>query len=134
MAKAEIKVEQNEKQKSLSYQRDKDKEPVRGIFRFYEIPGGNVSFCYKAYRGDHVEKYSMNDGEIYTIPLGVAKHLNKNGAYPVHQHLQDESGKPVIGVKKMVRRFGFQSLEFIDPAELPEAKPEEDIVVSAKFL
>lgn len=99
---------------NLRYQRDKDRQPVKGIFRFNEVPGGSVSFCYKAYKEDSVERFDLVDGEIYTIPLGVARHLNKNGRYPVHAYNIEENGKPSIHVGKMVNRFNFQSLEFVD--------------------
>jgi hypothetical protein len=51
-------------------------------------------FVYRAYKWDDVERYTLNDGEIYELPLGVAKHLNKNGWYPEHIYKMDESGKP----------------------------------------
>lgn len=118
------------KSKNLTYQRDKDREKVKGIFRFYEVPGGGMSFCYKAYKGEPVERYDLVDGMVYTLPLGVAKHLNKNGWYPIHQYSRDESGKPhmLIGSKK--RRFGFQSLEFVDVDELHDIREEETIVTA----
>lgn len=115
VASAEKKPKQN-----LQYQRDKDREPVKGIFRFYEVPGGSVNFVYKAYKGDDVERYDLVDGQVYTIPLGVAKHLNKNGWYPVHTYAQDEYGKPLMKIGQKVRRFGFQSLEFVDVDDLSE--------------
>jgi len=40
---------------SLKYQRDKDREMVRGIFRFHEVPGGLMSCVCKAYREAPVE-------------------------------------------------------------------------------
>lgn len=107
------KVKQN-----LRYQRDKDREMVKGIFRFFELPGGSMSFVFKAYKEDQVEKYDFVDGETYSIPLGVARHLNKNGWYPVHQYAVDENGKPMMKIGQKVRRFGFQSLEFIDIEDL----------------
>mgnify|MGYP003662168916 CR=1 FL=1 len=55
--------------KSLTYQRDKDREIVKGVFKFYEVPGGQMSFVYKAHKGDQVERYDLYDGEIYSIPL-----------------------------------------------------------------
>jgi len=118
------------RQKSLTYQRDKDREKVRGIFRFYEVPGGGMSFCYKAYKGDPVEKYTLVDGEVYSLPLGVAKHLNKNGWYPVHEYMKDDTGRPHMMIGKKKRRFGFQSLEFVDVDELQEAREEEPLVTA----
>ena len=77
---------------NLKYQRDKDREPVKGIFRFYEVAGGVLSFVFKAYKEDPVESFTLHDGQVYTLPLGVAKHLNKNCWYPIHAHSKDESG------------------------------------------
>lgn len=103
---------------NLRYQRDKDREMVKGIFKFYEVEGGGMSFVYKAYKEDPVERYDFVDGQIYTIPLGVAKHLNKNGWYPVHSFIMDEYGKPSMKIGQKVRRFGFNSLEFVDLDDL----------------
>ena len=109
------------KKPSLKYQRDKDREKVKGIFKFYEVPGGQLSFVYRAYKEDDVEKYTLVDGHVYTLPLGVAKHLNKNGCYPVHQYLKDETGNVSMKIGQKVRRFGFQSLEFVDIEDFDNA-------------
>ena len=100
--------------KELEYKRDKYREKVRGIFRFHEVPGGSMSFIYREFAGDPVEKYEMVDGEIYTVPLGVAKHLNNNCWYPVHAYAQDEDGKSSVKVGQKVKRCSFQSLDFVD--------------------
>lgn len=105
---------------NLNKQRDIDREKVRGIFRFHEVPGGVMDFVYKAYRGDEVERFTMHDGEIYTIPLGVAKHLNKNLSYPVHSYAQDENGKSIVKIGQRVKRCSFQSLEFMDIEDLSD--------------
>jgi len=99
---------------NLKYQRDKDREPVKGIFHFYECPGASMSFVYRKYKEDQVERFDLVDGQVYTIPLGVAKHLNKNGWYPVHAYTQDETGNPSMKLGKKIQRFGFESLEFVD--------------------
>jgi hypothetical protein len=112
-------INTDKKQKpNLKYMRDKDREMVKGIFRFHEVPGGSMSFVYKAYKEDQVERFDLVDGEIYTIPLGVAKHLNHNCWYPVHQYAVDEAGKPVMKIGQKVRRCSFQSLEFVDIDDL----------------
>jgi len=102
---------------NLAYQRDKDREKVKGVFRFYEVPNGELKFTYRKYKGDPIERFALKDGEICSIPLGVAKHLNKSGKYPVHAHAVDANGKPTYKLGKTVRRYGFQSLEFIDPED-----------------
>jgi hypothetical protein len=118
--------------RTLRYQRDKDREKVKGIFRYFEVPGGCMSFVHKIYKEDKVERYDLMDGEVYTLPLGVAKHLNKNGWYPEYVHIAHEDGRPISGginpgfgstpaqtmrIGKKIRRFGFQSLEFVDVDE-----------------
>lgn len=103
---------------NLKYLRDKDREMVKGIFRFHEVPGGVMEFIYKAYKEDPLEKFSLVDGLVYTIPLGVAKHLNKNCWYPVHSYMKDESGNPSMKIGQKVRRCSFQSLEFVDIDDL----------------
>jgi hypothetical protein len=114
---------------NMRYLRDKDREMVRGIFRFHEVPGGVMSFSFKAYKEDPVENFTLRDGDVYTIPLGVAKHLNKNLCYPVHEYIKDESGAAVQRIGRMVRRASFQSLEFVDTDDLsPIGIPETDLV------
>jgi hypothetical protein len=98
----------------LELQRKKDREMVRGIFRFHEVPGGNMRFPFKKYKGDPLETFDMNDGEVYTIPLGVAKHLNTNCWYPSYTFKNDEAGRPSVSVAEKIRRCSFQSLEFVD--------------------
>ena len=123
---AELKptVEKKEPPKNLKYQRDKDREIVKGIFKFYEVPGGSMSFVYRAYKEDQVERFDLVDGQVYKLPLGVAKHLNKNGWYPLHTYALDEYGKPAMKIGQKVRRFGFQSLEFVDIDDItPEGSP-----------
>jgi len=118
------KKEAKEPKINLKYMRDKDREPVRGIFHFYEVPGGTMSFSYKAYKEDEVENFTLEDGKVYTLPLGVAKHLNKNCWYPVHTYQTDDTGRPVAKIGQKVRRVGFSSLEFVDIDDLtPEGKP-----------
>ena len=97
---------------TLEIQRKKDREIVRGIFRFHEVPGGMMEFNYKKYKKDPLEKFSFVDGEVYTIPLGVAKHLNANVFYPTYTFKNDEAGRPSVSVGEKVRRCSFQSLEF----------------------
>lgn len=94
--------------------RDKDRTPVRGKFIFHEVPNGKMEFVYRAYKGDPVEKYTMDDGEIYTVPLGVAKHLNTNCWYPSYDYKDDANGRPVCKMAQKIRRCSFQSLEFLE--------------------
>jgi hypothetical protein len=117
---------------TLETQRLRDREMVRGKFIFHEVPGGMVSFIFKAYKQDPLERYDLKDGEIYTLPLGVAKHLNKNCWYPVHSYALNEDGKPTMKVGQKVRRMSFQSLEFVDTDDLTPVGTSG--IVSAEFI
>ncbi len=117
--------------KNAQYLRDKDREPVRGIFRFHEVPGGTMSFSIKIHKADHVENFTLLDGEVYTLPLGVAKHLNKNCWYPVHSYATDEGGKPLMKIGQKVRRCSFQSLEFVD---IDDLTPVGNSILTAEMI
>jgi len=108
---------------NLKYQRDKDREMVRGIFRFHEVPGGSMSFCIKLYREDEVERFDMLDGEIYTVPRGVARHLNNNLWYPEYEFIQGEDVRSIQRIGKKVQRCSFQSLEFVEDMDMMPSKP-----------
>ncbi len=77
-----------------------------------------MSFSVRLHKGDEVETYNFLDGEIYSIPLGVAKHLNKNLWYPEYDYMKDEAMKNIQQITKKVRRCSFQSLEFMDSEDL----------------
>lgn len=100
------------KKKSWELERQRDRKLVKGRFLYHEVPGGEMAFNYYRYKGDPVETYKLKDGQEYTIPLGVAKHLNQCGV-PVHQHMVDEAGKPSIRIGSFQRRCTFQPTEFM---------------------
>jgi len=108
---------------NLQFQREKDKEMVKGIFHYDEVPGGDLAFYYSKYKGDQPQRYKLKDGEVCTIPLGVAKHLNKDCWYPVHAHVVDANGKNAYKVGERKSRCHFQSLEFIDPEDFSSVDP-----------
>lgn len=105
----------------LQEQADKDAVLVTGKFKFYEVPGGRLKFPFQIHKSHPLVKYDMYDDQIYTIPLGVANHLNTNGAYPQYEYNMKDgvafgagfTDQAVMRVEKMIHRFGFQSLEFM---------------------
>ncbi len=103
---------------NLRFQRDRDREMVKGVFKNYENPGGWLGFCTKFYKEDPVERWDFFDEQIYTIPRCVARHLNSNLWYPIHEHAVDPDGKKIMKIGQKVRRAGFQSLEFTDLEDL----------------
>ncbi len=118
----------------VEYMRAKDNELVTGIFRYHELPGGALEFVFRKYKGDPVDKYTLIDGQVYTIPIGVAKHLNSNCAYPQYDYIKGEPNVTQVNtfgqnmfmkVTSWVRRCSFQSLELTDEIEL---EPKGEVV------
>lgn len=109
--------------KDFKYMRDRDREMVRGIFRFFEVPGGNMSFSFRKWKQDEIETFSLNDGDIYTIPRGVAHHLSNNCWYPEHAYKMDMNGGQHMQITKKKRRCSFEPLDFMDVEDLNELTP-----------
>ncbi|MFI5332567.1 MAG: hypothetical protein ACHQVS_00530 [Candidatus Babeliales bacterium] len=120
------------KKLNLKQLREKHAKPVRGIFRYHECPGGLMKFSFMEFKEDGVKDYALQDGEVYTIPLGVALHLNKNVAYPEYDYFKTEDKmKNTFQVARKVRRVSFQSLEFIDEEEFNS--PDRILQVTSAF-
>lgn len=123
-SKEKVLAQEPSKKPNMRYLRDKMREPVRGIFKFDEAPGQTLSFVYREFKEDPIEKYELVDGEIATIPLGVARHINKNMNYPIHSYLKDEAGDATMRIGRKVQRASFQSLEFVDIDDIGYEKAE----------
>ena len=127
------KMTREEVAKDIQRMRDRDAEKVTGIFKNLENPAGNggrgaVLFSYKCYPGDDNEVYELLDGERYTLPRGVARHLNTNCFYREYQHMDGQRGADGIRqgaadgrlqaasmqMSRKVHRYAFHSLEFMD--------------------
>lgn len=102
------------KPEEIEKMRLRDRTLVRGKFHFQECPGGEVKFPYKRYGKDPMEWYRMVDGQVYTIPLGVAKHLTDNCWYPEYSYKKQDGSTDVQAVTKKIHRVSFQSMEFSD--------------------
>jgi hypothetical protein len=100
--------------------RKADARVVKGRFRCFEPMGGEMSFSFKKWPGEQVQHYTLNDGQIYDLPLAVAKHLNQNCAWDEHSNVLDAEGKPIKVVGKRHKRCSFESLEFAEIAESEE--------------
>lgn len=107
-----LKTRRKVSREELQKIKEKDRQLVKGVFRCYEPIGGTMKFSFKKYKEDPVLTLTMRDGETYEVPRMVAKHLN-TCAYPIHSHLQDQNGNPMVGVGKTIKRCSFESLEFL---------------------
>lgn len=94
-------------------ERDEDSKMVTGIFENEEVPGGDVTFTYRKYKEDPYKTYTFVDGHEYTIPLGVAKHINNQTQEKRHKYLVDKNGRKVVGLGPSRRRYKFSSKEFM---------------------
>ena len=121
----------DKKKVNTRYLRDKMREPVRGKFKFDEAPGQTLSFMYREFKEDQIERFDLVDGNVYTIPLGVARHINKNMNYPVHQHIKDEVGGAAMRIGHKIQRATFQSLEFVD---IDDMEPDNSGIVTVERI
>jgi hypothetical protein len=114
-------------------------EVVRGIFQFFESPGGTATITIRKYPGVPMFIKTMKDGLMYEIPKYVARFLNGTdvSARAVDGHKDDskfigtcsygvydfkiDAGAdlktstdllPVAQISNFTRRYGFQSMDF----------------------
>jgi len=86
---------------------------VKGVFKNIECQGGDVTFSYLEYKGDPIRTYHLLDGESYDIPLGVAKHINRQCKYKKSKYLVDKDNRPIIGADKSIERYQFVSQDYM---------------------
>lgn len=132
------KMSREELASQIRKMRDRDAEMVTGIFKNLENPAGNgsrgaVRFGYKMYPGQQYEFYELCDGERYTIPRGVARHLNNNCFYREYQQMEggDNGIKQGLAdprlsnrngrmepqhyqMARKIHRYAFHSLEYME--------------------
>jgi hypothetical protein len=94
-----------------------ESQMVTGVFRDLEVgPGGNLRFSARKYPWDQVASFNFVDGQTYTIPLWVARHLNENCKWPAYRHNIDPSAKEGEKVTQYIgqwnHRFAFVSSDF----------------------
>ncbi len=82
--------------------RETDKT-VRGTFMNVEYPGQTARVCGKYYKGMEYFAQTFQDGEVYSIPLSVARFINERCYSEQHTYLQDEKGNPLKTGKKITR-------------------------------
>ncbi len=80
---------------------------VTGIFKNIESPGQPGHICMRLYKGQQPFKQVMNDGHTYTIPLSVARELNKSCKYLRDRHMLDADGSTIKGPDMPIDRYQF---------------------------
>lgn len=96
-------------------QKDEDSKMVTGIFKNIEAPKGSLTFTYRKYKEEPYRTYEFQDGHTYTVPLGVAKHINNMTAVAERDYARGPDGKPLLQtiVKSKRQRYQFLSTEFM---------------------
>jgi hypothetical protein len=113
-AKVKRSKEEKIKAEDLRVQkRDEDSKMVTGIFKNDEVKGGDLTFTIRLYKEDPYKTYYFEDGKTYTIPLGVAKHINTMTRQKEHAYLVDKDGKKINGIGSYRQRYTFLSTEFM---------------------
>lgn len=90
-----------------------DSKLVKGTFKNIECPGASLEFSLRLYKQDPIRVYNFEDGESYTIPMGVAKHINRQCQYKRSKHLVDKEGNPIIGYNNPISRYQFVSEDYM---------------------
>lgn len=114
-------------EREIAYLKAKDLEEVRGIFHFWECKGGHLSFDLIKYKNLKPD-WDFVDGQMYTVPLYVAKHLNTSGFVEEEKTIQDPITLQYRKVKQMRRRYSFESLEFLPPEVIGNHTEYEGLV------
>ena len=93
--------------------RDNDSKLVTGVFKNLEVAGGDLTFTLRLYKEDSYKTYTFLDGEKYTVPIGVAKHINNMTKQKQHAYLVDQNGQKMQGIGSFRQRYQFLSTEFM---------------------
>jgi len=117
-------------------QRENDERLCRVRFEFREQPGGTLEFSFKKYPGESLKVYrgktGLKDGQTYSLPLGVVKHLMTSGRCPEYKHERsiDESQTDVV-IGSWRTRYSVSPLDFIADEELQSIQDPQ--IVTASF-
>jgi len=105
---------------NMKEMQEEDARKIRGTFRCFKPVGGNVSFYFRKWKNDPVEKYELHDGKEYELPLGVVKHLNENCYEEQKSYLLDANGDSIKGAGKRDHRFAFTPLNYGSSHQIEE--------------
>ncbi len=85
---------------------------VTGIFKNIECPGQPGTVTMRLYKGMQPFHKTMRDGEQCTIPLSVAREINRSCKYKRDKHLLDENGNYDKIADIPIDKYAFISTNF----------------------
>lgn len=146
------KVSKDDLKRLIPAWQKRDEEEVTGIFENKEHRGQEATMQYRLYPNEEITKWVFQDGERYTIPRGLMRHINENcyhtitsdmslqvpGKDPMKQ-MSAGGNVPAIQDMKFFRnehRFAFHPMEYDDEdIEVNHSDlflPADDQIVAAK--
>ena len=85
---------------------------VTGIFKNMECPGQPGTVTMRLYKGMQPFHQTMLDGKQYTIPLSVAREINRSCKYKRDKHLLDENGNYDKISDIPIDKYAFVTMDF----------------------
>lgn len=107
-------------ERDLKWENDRLAEKVSGVIRNNENPGNPIEFWFKGPGCPDMTKFSYKHNEQISIPLGVAKHINKSCFVVVDAYKLDKDGRPSVEAGKKMRRLSFFPFGYVDTEDLSE--------------
>lgn len=86
-------------QDKIKQLRKESEKLVTGMFEFPDAPGGWIDFDYRFLPGEPITKVKITHGEMITIPVILAKHLNNT--YKIVR-----SGVPELDEQGRIKKLG----------------------------
>lgn len=122
----------SEELKKRKYEADRKRghQKVKCKFVNHLASGAPISFTFRKWKGDPIEKHSYYDGEVAYVSRDVIKHINRSARYPVHRYATDAKGRSSSKIGSYVQRYSFYPMEFTDTSDPDSADmiPSPDIV------
>ena len=97
----------------LDKARKGDEKLVTGVFKNLEDAGAEAMFSIRLYKEHPIQTYTLEDGKTYEIPLGVARHINRQCKYQRAANLVDANGMPMVGAGTPTQRYEFVSTDYM---------------------
>lgn len=95
-----IKNMKDESRKKYMEKLKYDSTPVKAKFRNFEPKGADHTLHYKKYGCEPLQTWRFQDGETYTIPLGLVEYVNET-CRKSHNTLNNANGQPKVDIDQL---------------------------------
>jgi hypothetical protein len=89
---------------------EEEMQMVKGRFRNLEMQGAAGYVLASKFKDVEPFSITMEDEEVYEIPLYAARYINQYCSYPNYKEVKDEKGKISIKESVRVQRYRFEPL------------------------